>query len=271
MAARHWLLVSPLLPKGHVFLGREPVTLGRDPTCEVRVPSLDVSRRHAKIARPGVAYTIEDLDSENGTTVNGRSVTRSTPLEHDDFITIGTVQIRFVIADGEREKISGRFAPGVEETNQLTSRQVKDAALFAGKFTRETFHQVCQLIELNEHSGVLRVESGGCAGILRFKEGLIVDARFGPSTGEKAARSVLGLASGEYAFHAVTADGAAPAGSLKIRALALVLDVLRAEEEAKHASDIELLDQRPSSVETVPLPEREPPPRTQRLPRPKDL
>src|SRR5205807_2364495 len=83
---------------------------------------------------------IRDLGSANGTYVNGRSASKPITLEHEDLITIGTVQLQFLIVDGERDKIAQRFSPGLEETDHVVPA-TNASALFAGTFTRETLHQ----------------------------------------------------------------------------------------------------------------------------------
>src|SRR5262245_7808749 len=55
-----------------------------------------VSRRHAILAHKQDSYTIEDLDSSNGTFVNGRRLAPQTPtiIEHGDELKCGTLLIR---------------------------------------------------------------------------------------------------------------------------------------------------------------------------------
>jgi hypothetical protein len=250
-AGRHWILTSSAIPKGHVVLGREPLTIGREPGCELRLYSAEVSRRHARITRTQSGYSIQDLGSANGTWVNGRSAMKPAKLEHEDLIAIGAVQLQFLIVDAERDQIAQRFSPGLDETDHVVQSAAVANALFAGKFTRETLHQVCQLIEFHQHAGLLRVEAGGCVGYLRFKEGLVVDARFGPATGEKAARSLLSSLHGDYAFYAWRPESpgaVAPGGSIRLQALAVVMEVLRAEEsQEQRIADEGLLDELPGS------------------------
>lgn len=271
---RHWILTSPALPRGHFVLGRDAIIIGREPGCPVRLFSMEVSRRHARIARAAVGYTIQDLGSANGTFVNGRGAAQPVTLDNDDLITIGSVQIQFRIVDGERPEISNRFSPGLEETAHVVKEIGATAAQFAGKFTRETLHQVVQLVEFHGHSGVLRVEAGGVAGFLRYKSGVVVDARFGPTRGEKAARTLLSSLGGEYAFYAVREGAEAAGGPLSLQGRGLILEILQ-QDESKKTESSEFLDVRPGSGEHDALPE---PPvagdRTQRIDRadlPKDL
>ncbi len=82
------------------FAGREHpieverVVLGRSRECELRVPDLNVSRRHAEIRREDGSYWIVDLGSMNGTIVNGKRVDRK-QLDDGDRITLGSTEIAF--------------------------------------------------------------------------------------------------------------------------------------------------------------------------------
>jgi hypothetical protein len=70
------------------------VVLGRSRACDVRVPDVNVSRRHAELRQEGTAYWIVDLDSTNGTVVNGKQVERER-LRDGDTITLGSTDIVF--------------------------------------------------------------------------------------------------------------------------------------------------------------------------------
>jgi hypothetical protein len=72
----------------------ERVVLGRSRECELRVPDLNVSRRHAEIRREDGAFWIVDLGSMNGTIVNGTRVERKA-LDDGDRITLGSTEIVF--------------------------------------------------------------------------------------------------------------------------------------------------------------------------------
>jgi hypothetical protein len=231
---RYWLLASSVIPRGYLLLGREPVIIGRGKECTLPVFHDSVSRRHARVFRDGVVFMVEDLGSTNGTFVQGKPINRPTTLEHDSVIMLGALELRFLIVDATREELAARFDPRTDETDRLAPLSASKAASpLTGVFTRGVLSQVCQLIELNHHSGVLRIESGSrTPGILRFREGLIVEARFASFTAEKAAREILGLESGEYAFQAVTDPSALPsAGPLRLSAVAISLDILRQRDE----------------------------------------
>ena len=70
------------------------VVLGRSRSCDIRLPDVNVSRRHAELHQEGATYWIVDLDSMNGTVVNGRPVQRER-LRDGDTITLGSTDIVF--------------------------------------------------------------------------------------------------------------------------------------------------------------------------------
>ena len=70
------------------------VVLGRSRSCDIRLPDVNVSRRHAEVRQEGATYWIVDLDSMNGTVVNGRQIERER-LQDGDTITLGSTDIVF--------------------------------------------------------------------------------------------------------------------------------------------------------------------------------
>jgi diguanylate cyclase (GGDEF)-like protein len=85
-------------------LEREEVILGRALEADVRVNDTQCSRQHARItAGPNAEthateYVLHDLDSRNGTFLNGRRIRREA-LENGDKITIGDTILRFDLLD----------------------------------------------------------------------------------------------------------------------------------------------------------------------------
>ena len=78
-------------------LEAEETLIGRNPTTDVTLLDENISREHALIlfdAESG-AYTIEDLQSTNGTKVNGKGI-RTHTLEAGDEIQIGHTRFQFV-------------------------------------------------------------------------------------------------------------------------------------------------------------------------------
>lgn len=78
-------------------------TIGRAGGCEVVLQALGVSRKHARVtvSESGRA-TIEDLDSKNGTFLNGTKLTATAKLEPGDTIGVGVVTLMFRVESDEQ-------------------------------------------------------------------------------------------------------------------------------------------------------------------------
>ena len=64
------------------------ITIGRSPNTEIPIDNLAVSNEHARLIKQKDHYTIEDLNSTNGTYLNDEKITKAT-LKHNDVITVG--------------------------------------------------------------------------------------------------------------------------------------------------------------------------------------
>lgn len=75
----------------------EPVTvIGRHPRATIRIDDGFVSSEHAQITWTNDGWWVTDLDSTNGTMVNGKRVTVPTGLRYGDVIELGDVQLQLV-------------------------------------------------------------------------------------------------------------------------------------------------------------------------------
>ncbi len=68
------------------------VTLGRGTAADLMLPDAAVSRMHAAIRVDGHTVVVEDLDSSNGTRVNGATVSQAR-LAHGDVIEVGATEL----------------------------------------------------------------------------------------------------------------------------------------------------------------------------------
>jgi len=93
-----------------VKLIKERTTLGRRPHCDVVMENMAVSGQHACLVLAGQQVSIEDLDSTNGTYVNGSAVKKQL-LQDGDVIEIGKFTIKFsaasVAVEGREEEQEG--------------------------------------------------------------------------------------------------------------------------------------------------------------------
>lgn len=90
--------VSTLTVGDHdVALGGMRVVIGRLRECDICLADANVSRQHAEIVRTGESWSVRDLGSTNGTSLNGRPLTAEEVEElHDgDTIDIGATRLVF--------------------------------------------------------------------------------------------------------------------------------------------------------------------------------
>ena len=69
-------------------IDKPEVLLGRSEECDVVLSARAVSRHHAQIVQTNTGYLLRDLDSKNGTFVNGQEVGGDYPLQDGDEIQI---------------------------------------------------------------------------------------------------------------------------------------------------------------------------------------
>lgn len=78
-----------------IQLTKDRTSMGRRPYNDIVIDSLAVSGEHAVLLMSGSDGHIEDLNSTNGTYVNGKSVKKQL-LRNDDIVEIGKYRIQYV-------------------------------------------------------------------------------------------------------------------------------------------------------------------------------
>ena len=116
---------------GTVFaLAEDEVSIGREPANQIRVDDHSVSRRHCLIKRAGESFLVVDLESYNGTFVNGVPVGEQS-LKHGDQIAVGTVVFLFFLDEMEVAAPENPVELSDEElTNFSTVRLERKDALY---------------------------------------------------------------------------------------------------------------------------------------------
>lgn len=130
------LQLKPLQISGFpelIEIPAEGLTLGRSASCSIvfggkNFPS--VSGEHTRIRQENDRYTIEDLNSKNGTLVNGQKVTEHV-LEKGDMIQLGMKGPTLVVVDPLEQTATVSFkvppAPGNVDLGATTIRRLKRA------------------------------------------------------------------------------------------------------------------------------------------------
>jgi len=114
--------------------------IGRTKSSAVYIKDPAVSQKHARIEWTGSAYTITDLGSSNGTTVNEKEIDEDDPVEirDGDVIVVGTdttVKV-FVAAAADQTKAEPETAPA-KQPRGAAARAAAAAKREAEKARRE--------------------------------------------------------------------------------------------------------------------------------------
>lgn len=112
-------MLKLILSLDGAFLGEFPleskcVTIGRRPTSDVYIDNIAVSVDHARVVTVGEESFIEDMDSTNGSLLNGMPVKKHV-LRHGDVIGVGKYQITYV-DDASVGGVLGEKAEDFENT-----------------------------------------------------------------------------------------------------------------------------------------------------------
>lgn len=103
-------LDSPRLQTVHVE--EFPFIIGRTSGASLQINSTSVSREHAEIAATPTGYCIRDLNSTNGTSVNGRRVKES-PLVDGDSVSVADAELTFICTSmGRLQRTLTKPLPG---------------------------------------------------------------------------------------------------------------------------------------------------------------
>ena len=113
--------ISGPLKESTFELPAEDVSVGRDPLNLLSINDPSVSRHHCVLSHEGPDVKIRDLDSRNGTQVNGVSA-KEQILKHGDQLTIGDSVFLFLVADepGEEDRYRVEFED--DQPTHTTSR-----------------------------------------------------------------------------------------------------------------------------------------------------
>ncbi|HUL76007.1 MAG TPA: SpoIIE family protein phosphatase [Vicinamibacteria bacterium] len=114
-------------------LAKARVTVGRSRESDIFLPDQWLSRHHAAIEERGDGYWVSDLNSKNGTLLNGEPVREWRRLRPGDVITLGEHTLTFCIEVGEPEEEEEREPEGtrvfsVKELSAINTRPAIDPA-----------------------------------------------------------------------------------------------------------------------------------------------
>ena len=94
-----------------VQITKDKTTLGRRPYNDIVIDNLAVSGEHAVLQMVGADVFIEDLNSTNGTYINGKAIKKQL-LAHNDTVEIGKYKIKYLVDEGGEYEKTMIMRPG---------------------------------------------------------------------------------------------------------------------------------------------------------------
>jgi predicted component of type VI protein secretion system len=133
MDARIWVTSSRGEPRSFA-LSAERILVGRDPEADIPLDDEAVSWNHLEISRRGGVLMAADLDSRNGTALNGEPLDRPRRLRHGDTLLVGRHRLELSDPGPDRggETVAAS-APAVE----LSEEERATAAALAAPYRSE--------------------------------------------------------------------------------------------------------------------------------------
>jgi predicted component of type VI protein secretion system len=133
MDARIWMTGKGGEPRSFALaVGR--TTIGRDPEADVRIEDEAVSWHHVEIESRGGVLMATDLDSRNGTALNGEPLDRPRRLRDGDVLTVA--EHRLEVSDALPGRAGGTV-PATEPTVALTEEERATAAALVAPYRNE--------------------------------------------------------------------------------------------------------------------------------------
>jgi hypothetical protein len=132
-------------------------TLGRDRTNGICIDNPYLSRRHAiiRFSEDDQSFSLQDLNSSNGSFINGERIIKPTKLQEGDRIRLGTLMFSFYL------NTTTKFLPDVTVELLTESTAEDDVQVFAysSSKTRILDEQADDTIDVLRSTGLMREES----------------------------------------------------------------------------------------------------------------
>jgi hypothetical protein len=166
-----------------VQITKDKTTLGRRPYNDIVIDNLAVSGEHAVLQMVSSDVFIEDLNSTNGTYINGKAIKKQL-LTHNDTVEIGKYKIKYLVDEGT----------DYEKTMIMRPAAMASALGVAGNFSQHT-----QPAEMgNTVSGGLAPSPayGGAAGGALAGASNAATTQFGQTVPQASIKVLNGAAAG---------------------------------------------------------------------------
>ena len=105
------------------IIDQNEIIVGRDETSDIQIDNIAVSREHATIIKGPNYYFIEDMQSKNGTFVNGKKINKKF-LKPEDEVIIGKHCLQIILDENPALK-KKKNVIGIESTYRMGAAEYK--------------------------------------------------------------------------------------------------------------------------------------------------
>ena len=114
-----------------VQITKDKTTLGRRPYNDIVIDNLAVSGEHAVLQMVGADVFIEDLNSTNGTYINGKAIKKQL-LSHNDTVEIGKYKIKYLVDESNDYEKTMIMRPGAAQPGSAAPSPMQSGAVHSG-------------------------------------------------------------------------------------------------------------------------------------------
>lgn len=199
-------LSGPHTGEEHVLPVDRPAFCGRSREVDIRIEDDLVSRRHTKISHRNGQYWVEDLDSKNGTYLNGEKVTSPAVLRAGDYLRIGEATFHVVVpcAVGEQVRSWWEHTQRTMATMQHPDpRQAGAAPMVSGSLAEIPLMDLLQLLSNSMKTGCVALREGELRAEIWLRQGQIYYASLQQEHSarpDKVLMRILRWTSGTFTF-----------------------------------------------------------------------
>ncbi len=111
---------------GLKYIVIKELTIGRSDVCDIKIDDKKISRTHAKFNIVDDELVITDLDSSNGTFVNGKKIQETTKLKNNDSVKVESHELKIFISANIPEKTEEDDKTRIVETVEATPDVIID-------------------------------------------------------------------------------------------------------------------------------------------------
>jgi pSer/pThr/pTyr-binding forkhead associated (FHA) protein len=200
---RYQIVCFPLDPVD--LKAGESYHIGRAPENDIILPVGMVSRKHTRIEWREAGFFIVDLESHNGTFVNGTR-TRERKLENGDQVKVGPYLLEFYSAPAGASPAQ-LAQKRLDQTQDMSAGpEGFSVGPFSGKLSEIELREIVHLMNVTRKSGKLEIKTGSGVGEVHFLEGEIANATWGDLEPLRALAAMFNEREGSFRFRRGDAD-----------------------------------------------------------------